>query len=337
MSDADAVLDRTRSRAARGRDRARRAGVRPRRRRDRQDPCHHPPHRLRRATAGSTSPSRCWPSPSPPGPRARCAPGCARSASAASRPAPSTPPRCASCSYFWPQVVGGAPPAICEHKAGLVADAAARLRLTVDRAAVRDLAAEIEWAKVTLLTPETYAAAAGRAGRGEPGGFDVPTICSAARGLRGRQDGPQRHRLRGRPAPHRRHPGANTPMSRRRSAASTGTSSSTSTRTSPPSSSRLLDLWLGDRDDVCVVGDPSPDHLLVHRGLARATSSDFPRRRPGARVVRLVRDYRSTPQIVHLANSLLRRADGAFGTGRRAPPGPASNSSPNAPPVPCRP
>src|SRR5512147_2000953 len=79
-------------------------------------------------------------------------------------------------SYFWPQVVGGAPPAIVEHKAGLVADAAARLRLTVDRAAVRDLAAEIEWAKVSLLTPEGYAEVARRGGRGEPGGFDVPTV-----------------------------------------------------------------------------------------------------------------------------------------------------------------
>src|SRR3712207_3523292 len=52
-------------------------------------------------------------------------------------------------SFFWPQVVGGAPPVLVEHKAGLVADAAARLRLAVDRPAVRDLAAEVEWAKVT--------------------------------------------------------------------------------------------------------------------------------------------------------------------------------------------
>src|ERR687883_1244986 len=53
-------------------------------------------------------------------------------------------------SYFWPQTVGGGPPGLQEHKAPLVADAAARLRLSVDRAAVRDLSAEIEWAKVSL-------------------------------------------------------------------------------------------------------------------------------------------------------------------------------------------
>src|SRR5690606_38150330 len=51
--------------------------------------------------------------------------------------------------YFWPRVVGGAPPRILEHKAPVVADAAASLGLSVDRIAIRDLASEIEWAKVS--------------------------------------------------------------------------------------------------------------------------------------------------------------------------------------------
>src|SRR3954451_16382328 len=67
--------------------------------------------------------------------------------------------------YFWPQAIGGAAPEVQPHKAGLVAEAASRLRLPVDRAAVRDLAAEVEWAKVSLLTPDTYPAAARPAGR----------------------------------------------------------------------------------------------------------------------------------------------------------------------------
>lgn len=76
-----------------------------------------------------------------------------------------------------------------------------------------------------------------------------------------------------------------------------------------PLQQRLLELWLGDRDDLCVVGDASqtiysftgatPDHLL-----------DFRVRHPGATVVKLVRDYRSTPQVVHLANGLLAQARG---------------------------
>jgi DNA helicase-2/ATP-dependent DNA helicase PcrA len=86
-----------------------------------------------------------------------------------------------------------------------------------------------------------------------------------------------------------------------------------------PLQQRLLDAWLGGRDDVCVVGDPNqtiysfagatPEHLL-----------NFRRRFPAAVVVRLHRDYRSTPQIVALANSLVRN-DGVTLTGQR-PPGP---------------
>jgi DNA helicase-2/ATP-dependent DNA helicase PcrA len=209
-------------------------------------------------------------------------------------------------SYFWPQVVGGAPPAIVEHKAGLVADAAARLRLSVDRVAVRDLAAEVEWAKVTLLTPGTYPAEALRTGRGEPGGFDIPTV---ARLLEVYED-----------------------VKTDRNVIdfedvlllTVGILEENSTVADAVRSQyrhfvvdeyqdvsalqqRLLELWTGDRDAVCVVGDPSqtiysftgasPDHLLT-----------FPRRHPGTRVVRLVRDYRSTPQVVRLANAILDRA-----------------------------
>ncbi|MFN0284529.1 MAG: ATP-dependent DNA helicase UvrD2 [Kineosporiaceae bacterium] len=209
-------------------------------------------------------------------------------------------------SYFWPQAVGGSPPSIQEHKAGLVADAAARLRLSVDRAAVRDLAAEIEWAKVTLLTSARYVEAATRAGRGEPGGFDLATVARLVevyedvktdRGVIDFEDvllltvgileeyadvaatirGQYRHFV----------------VDEYQDVSAL--------------QQRLLDLWLGDRTDVCVVGDPSqtiysftgasPEHLL-----------GFPARFPGTRVVRLVRDYRSTPQVVALANSLLAAA-----------------------------
>lgn len=76
-----------------------------------------------------------------------------------------------------------------------------------------------------------------------------------------------------------------------------------------PLQQRLLELWLGERDSLCVVGDASqtiysftgatPDHLL-----------DFRTRHPAATVVKLVRDYRSSPQVVHLANGLLSQARG---------------------------
>jgi len=72
----------------------------------------------------------------------------------------------------------------------------------------------------------------------------------------------------------------------------------------------LLDLWLGDRDDLCVVGDDyqsiyaftgaGPEHLLA-----------VPRRFPHATVVRLEENYRSTPQVLALANRLVPNLGGA--------------------------
>src|SRR5437763_10815358 len=72
----------------------------------------------------------------------------------------------------------------------------------------------------------------------------------------------------------------------------------------------LLDLWLGERDDLCVVGDDyqsiyaftgaGPEHLLA-----------VPRRFPHATVVRLEENYRSTPQVLALANRLVPKLGGA--------------------------
>ena len=72
----------------------------------------------------------------------------------------------------------------------------------------------------------------------------------------------------------------------------------------------LLDLWLGDRDELCVVGDDyqsiysftgaSPDHLL-----------GMPDRFPHSLVVRLEENYRSTPQVLALANLLVPNLGGA--------------------------
>nr|MDT0664811.1 AAA family ATPase [Micromonospora sp. DSM 115978] len=59
-------------------------------------------------------------------------------------------------SYFWPKVAGAALPNLVDSKISLVARAAARLRLRPERAELRDLTSEVEWAKATLVTPEGY-------------------------------------------------------------------------------------------------------------------------------------------------------------------------------------
>jgi DNA helicase-2/ATP-dependent DNA helicase PcrA len=97
-----------------------------------------------------------------------------------------------------------------------------------------------------------------------------------------------------------------------------------------PLQAALLDRWLGDRDELCVVGDDfqtifgftgaSPSHLLT-----------FPERYPGAHVVRLEQNYRSTPQVLELANRLATRL-GGFHKELRAtrPDGPPAVAKPFA-------
>lgn len=75
--------------------------------------------------------------------------------------------------HFWPTVVGGPLPDVIPHKASLVAASAARLGIAIDRTNVRDIAAEVEWAKVTMVDAAHYAARVGRLGREVPAGLDA--------------------------------------------------------------------------------------------------------------------------------------------------------------------
>ena len=79
-------------------------------------------------------------------------------------------------TYFWPTAIGGRRPDIQAHKAPLVGAAARRLGLPTDRATVRDLAAEVEWAKVTMTLPEDYAQVAVAAGRTGVAGQEAATV-----------------------------------------------------------------------------------------------------------------------------------------------------------------
>ena len=71
-----------------------------------------------------------------------------------------------------------------------------------------------------------------------------------------------------------------------------------------PLQSALLDLWLGGRDELCVVGDPAQT-IYSFAGANADFLRDFPAKFPGTTSVELVRNYRSTPQVVQAANTLL--------------------------------
>ncbi|GAB7190357.1 ATP-dependent DNA helicase UvrD2 [Kineococcus sp. NUM-3379] len=228
--------------------------------------------------------------------------------------------------FFWPQAIGGTLPSIAEHKAPLVADACSRLRLQADRARVRDLSAEVEWAKVMLVDVDDYVRQAAQRGRGEPGGLDLAAVARVLRTYedvkadRGVIDFEDVLLLTVGILDERPDVAAAVRQQYRSFVVDEYQDVS-------PLQQRLLDLWVGGREDLCVVGDASqtiysfagatPEHLL-----------EFPRRHPGTTVVKLVRDYRSTPQVVALANGVLAQASGAHARARleliaQRPPGPA--------------
>jgi hypothetical protein len=74
-----------------------------------------------------------------------------------------------------------------------------------------------------------------------------------------------------------------------------------------PLQQRLLDAWLGGRDDLCVVGD-AHQTIYSFTGATPSFLLAFRSRFPHGQEVRLVRDYRSTPQVVGLANAVIGKA-----------------------------
>jgi DNA helicase-2/ATP-dependent DNA helicase PcrA len=71
-----------------------------------------------------------------------------------------------------------------------------------------------------------------------------------------------------------------------------------------PLQERLLELWLGDRDDLCVVGDEDQT-IYTFTGATSEYLTGFTARYPSAREITLSRNYRSSPEILALANRLL--------------------------------
>ncbi|HEX6936110.1 MAG TPA: ATP-dependent DNA helicase UvrD2 [Actinomycetes bacterium] len=208
--------------------------------------------------------------------------------------------------YFWPRHVGGELPALVEHKAALVAEAAGRLRLPTDRATVRDLAAEVEWVKVTMTDRDDYPAAAGKVGRAAPAGLDPATVVR----LLSTYDQVKRDRqvidfedvllyTVGLIAEHRQVADAVRGQYHHLVVDEYQDVS--------PLQQALLDQWLGGRDEVCVVGDPHQT-IYTFAGASPEFLLGFRERYEGAKEVRLVRDYRSTPQVVALANRIVANA-----------------------------
>ncbi len=203
-------------------------------------------------------------------------------------------------NHFWPRTVGGPPPAVLGSKIGLLSDAAKAERIRAGLPELRDVATEIEWCKVTQVRPEEYPAAAARHGRVPPlAAAEVAGLFAGYERLCG-----ERHlvdfesvlELTAAILAEHRLAAAQVRDRYRYFVVD-------EYQDVNPLQKLLLDTWAGDRDEVCVVGDPRQT-IYSFTGATSAYLTGFAAEYPHAAVLRLVRNYRSTPQVVDLANQV---------------------------------
>ena len=201
--------------------------------------------------------------------------------------------------HFWPRAIGGQPHDVLSRVSPVVAEAAARCGVGTDSATVRDLTAEIAWAKQVQVGPEQYPEAA--SDRTPPlGAAEVARVFAAYDDIKA-----ERHlmdfddvllmtvaMLGERPDI----------LDEVRAAYRWFTVDEF--QDVSPLQHRLLEVWLGDRRDLCVVGDAAQT-IYSFAGASDRFLREFPSRFPDATQVRLVRDYRSTAPIVALANAVI--------------------------------
>ncbi|HEX3715538.1 MAG TPA: ATP-dependent helicase [Trebonia sp.] len=203
-------------------------------------------------------------------------------------------------SYFWPRVVGGRAPRLVESKLPLLREAAASVGVRLDGAALSDTVTEIEWAKVCQVHPDSYEFAATAAGRAPSAGTtEAGRVYAAYEALRrDRQLIDFESVLELTAAILLTEPAA----AREVQAAFTYFTVDEFQDVNPLQK-LLLDAWLGGREELCVVGDPRQT-IYSFTGATSEYLRSFAADYPTATMVRLVRDYRSTPQVVAVANRL---------------------------------
>ena len=217
--------------------------------------------------------------------------------------------------YFWPYAFGGQFPTLLTTKSGFVSQAIERAEVAVpaQAAVLREIAGEIEWAKVLEISPENYHEKAIESNRlvklpnnksaSENLGM-ISQVYEAYESLKRQErtldfedvllltvgmleeDRGVRERIRDQ---YRYF-------------------TVDEYQDVSPLQQRLLNLWLGNREEICVVGDAAQTIY----SFAGATSNfllNFKNRFPNAQVFRLSTGYRSTPEIINTANQILRVAN----------------------------
>jgi DNA helicase-2/ATP-dependent DNA helicase PcrA len=206
--------------------------------------------------------------------------------------------------HFWPSRHDGAPlPGLLDSKIPILGRLARQLPGHFRFTPAKDLADEIEWAKSRRIDPRAYEREVARVAPGReppiPADLFVRTFEGYERAktragridfddllvetIRLLEDDPE---------------AADTVRARKR------WFSVDEYQDTSPLQERLLELWLADRPDLCVVGDVDQT-IYTFTGATSGFLTGFAERHPGARILDLTRNYRSTPQVLELANRLI--------------------------------
>lgn len=210
--------------------------------------------------------------------------------------------------YFWPQIAGDLPWRLLDNKFPLVARAARAGGLDTGKEMVRDLLSEIEWAKASVIGPKDYAARIAETPRTPP--TDPQRVAQVYRLYEEAKTSPDGMLLDFDDLLlHVAGALENAPAVAEEFRAQYQTFVVDEYQDVTPLQQRVLEGWLGDRDDLTVVGDANqtiysftgatPDYLL-----------NFSRTYEHATVVKLQRDYRSTVEVTELANTVIGKAKG---------------------------
>lgn len=207
-------------------------------------------------------------------------------------------------AYFWPRVHGGELPPVAPNNFALVAEAGQALGMTLTTSSIRELVAEVGWAKASQLSADRYAELAGPSGRGVPG-LEAEQV---ARLLRRYEQVKKRRGLIDFDdillctiALLAEHPQIAEQVRDQYRYFTVDEFQDVS-----PVQRSLLELWLAERPDICVVGDPN-QAIHTFAGAQPGYLTSFAADHPGAVLLKLETNYRSTPQIVRAANALLGR------------------------------
>jgi DNA helicase-2/ATP-dependent DNA helicase PcrA len=213
--------------------------------------------------------------------------------------------------YFWPQVLGGRFPSLLTTKTGFLGEALNRANVSAvkNNAVLRDVAGEIEWAKVIGLAPDEYIKAVDdyarpiRISNNKVDATAIAKVYEAYESLKKQERAidfedvllltvgmlEEERDVRDRVRDQYRY------------------FTIDEYQDVSPLQQRLLDLWLGKREDICVVGDPAQT-IYSFAGATPAFLLNFTNKYPNAEIIRLTSGYRSTPEIINTANAILRSA-----------------------------